>query len=298
MPFCPICKNEYREGITVCHDCKVPLVDDLKKGPVAVLFGEQEYLEEILGFCERNGLTTGFIRFSEENHAQQLYFDQEEVEEATKWIKVYLTRKEMERLAEKAGIAIEEMTPELAKQLQQEEIEEIKELRQMERERISGRTSYVDKRAKAGEYKSSGFVLVLVGGIGLLALVLMYFGVIPGFQSLKSNYMFMGVMGVLFLVFIVTGIMSFTKVKHILSQAAEDEDLTARVLKFMEEKLTKEAVDGAVPHREDGGEEEIYFKRAEYMENMLKNEFPDMEESLREKLIEERYSELYEDNNH
>lgn len=298
MPFCPICKNEYREGITVCHDCKVPLVDDLKNGPVAVLFGEQEYLEEILGFCERNGLTTGFIRFSEENNAQQLYFNQEEVEEATKWIKVYLTRKEMERLAEKAGIAMEDMTPELAKQLQQEEIEEMKEMQQMERERISGRTSYVDKRAKAGEYKSSGFVLVLVGGIGLAALVLMYLGIIPGFQSLKSNYMFMGVMGVLFLIFIVTGIMSFTRVKHILSQAVQDEDLTAKVQKFMGEKLTKEAIDRAMPRGGNGGEEEIYFKRAEYMDSVLKNEFPDMEESLREKLIEERYSELYEDNDH
>lgn len=29
MPFCPICKNEYTEGITICSDCKVPLVDAL-----------------------------------------------------------------------------------------------------------------------------------------------------------------------------------------------------------------------------------------------------------------------------
>ncbi len=298
MPFCPICKNEYREGITICHECKVPLVDDLKNGPAAVIYGDQEYLEEMLDFCKNNGLTTGFIRFSEENNAQQLYFAQYEVEEATKWIKVYLARKEMERLAEKAGIPMEDMTPELARQLQQEEIEEMKELRQMERDRVSQKNAYVDKRVKAGEYKSSGVVLVLVGGVGLLALVLMYFGVIPGFQSLKSNYMFMGVMGVLFLVFVVTGIMSFTKVKHILSQAAEDEDLMVRALKFMGEKLTREAVDHAISDAGDGGEEEIYFKRAEYMENVLKNEFPDMEEALREKLVEERYSELYENNDH
>ena len=27
--FCPECKAEYREGIAVCSDCKVPLVDEL-----------------------------------------------------------------------------------------------------------------------------------------------------------------------------------------------------------------------------------------------------------------------------
>ena len=29
MPYCPKCKAEYREGITECADCHVPLVDSL-----------------------------------------------------------------------------------------------------------------------------------------------------------------------------------------------------------------------------------------------------------------------------
>lgn len=30
MPWCPVCKCEYREGITNCFDCRVPLVDSLE----------------------------------------------------------------------------------------------------------------------------------------------------------------------------------------------------------------------------------------------------------------------------
>ena len=67
---------------------------------------------------------------------------------------------------------------------------------------------------------------------------------------------------------------------------------------ILEENLTKEVIDRAVGS--DGNEtgEELYFRRAEYMESILKAEFSDMEETLREKLIDERYSELYENNDH
>lgn len=29
MPWCPLCKTEYREGFSLCQDCKVELVDAL-----------------------------------------------------------------------------------------------------------------------------------------------------------------------------------------------------------------------------------------------------------------------------
>ena len=31
MPWCPKCKNEYREGILQCAECKVPLVESLEE---------------------------------------------------------------------------------------------------------------------------------------------------------------------------------------------------------------------------------------------------------------------------
>ena len=43
MPFCPKCKNEYREGFTVCAECKCELVDSLTE-----LEGQAEYAGEDL----------------------------------------------------------------------------------------------------------------------------------------------------------------------------------------------------------------------------------------------------------
>ncbi len=33
MPVCPNCNYEYIEGVTICPDCKVPLVDEIEKYP-------------------------------------------------------------------------------------------------------------------------------------------------------------------------------------------------------------------------------------------------------------------------
>ena len=43
MPWCPVCKNEYREGIERCAECKVTLVDSLEEETEN---GEQERTAE------------------------------------------------------------------------------------------------------------------------------------------------------------------------------------------------------------------------------------------------------------
>ena len=31
MPWCPVCKEEYKEGITACPECNTPLVASLEE---------------------------------------------------------------------------------------------------------------------------------------------------------------------------------------------------------------------------------------------------------------------------
>ena len=46
MPFCPVCKCEYVEGIENCPDCNVPLVDSLEESEEETEFSEIENLDE------------------------------------------------------------------------------------------------------------------------------------------------------------------------------------------------------------------------------------------------------------
>ena len=54
MPWCPKCKNEYREGITVCADCNVPLVEDFSTAIAAdkTLVFNTEHKDKIDAFIK------------------------------------------------------------------------------------------------------------------------------------------------------------------------------------------------------------------------------------------------------
>ena len=45
MPWCPKCKNEYKDGFTVCADCGTELVASLDE-KVPICFGKEEDIYE------------------------------------------------------------------------------------------------------------------------------------------------------------------------------------------------------------------------------------------------------------
>ena len=275
MPFCPKCKNEYRKGFTVCHECKIPLVESLDEAnamqikPKRVFDVNDERSYEFLD------------QYKEDD-------EEEEVSEIVSYSDLTFSEKQFQKNEEEDDDDLEVVAPISEQMMRQRQIAEA----------IRKQSSYVDKKQKIEDYKSSGFVLTLVGGVGLVALVLLYLGIIPGFSGLKSNYMFMGVMLVMFIVFIIAGIVSFAQIKTIILEAEADDDLISRVNQFFDEYLTVEKLAKEVVCGKKDTEEELYFKRTEYMTRVLLQKFPEMNESLREKIIDDKYGEMYENNNH
>lgn len=229
MPFCPICKNEYREGFSVCHECKVPLVSQLQEED-ADDFGKPKEIRE--------------------------YLEDEDLEN-------------------------------------EDSEDKDSEDDLLQREDTLFDKPYVNKRTTAEDYKSSGIVLVLVGVVGLVGL----FFYICKVQS--NKIMFNVVMSIMFIAFIIFGIASYNKAKKISRQADIEGQLIAEAKAFMESNLTKETLEqNEELQSAEGTEEELYFKRFVWMRDRLKLEYPDMEDALCENLIEERYNEIYENNNH
>ena len=231
MPWCPVCKNEYREGIERCAECKVTLVDSLEEETAS---GEQERKAE---------------------------------------------REKLARL--QAMIAAQE-------QGQQEDGEE-------EAAQSNSWHPYQNSAAKAEDNRSSGYMLLFVGIVGFVAVLLIFLGVIPLYQSgSTTRYLVCGVMGAMFVLFIVFGVVSMRNSRILLVKAKSEDSLLGELTKWCEGNLTAGMVDEAL--FEDGtGEEQKYFLRTDRIKQIISNKFMNLDEAFLEHFVDEYYQRLFED---
>ena len=95
MAWCPKCKNEYREGITVCPDCGETLVSEEELTDwTSVLFGEQDEMEKLKDFLTYNGIRKSKLSFDEAEQVYELFVDAKEEKQAKTIARVFLEQQE------------------------------------------------------------------------------------------------------------------------------------------------------------------------------------------------------------
>lgn len=151
---------------------------------------------------------------------------------------------------------------------------------------------YVNNEEMASENRSSAYTLLLVGGIGLIAVVLFFFDIIAIHVSTLNKYMISGVMGALFVLFLVMGAVSFKNSKLLAKKAGKEKNLTQEIQKWCRENLSGEAIDKELAL--EGFPEEVkYFQRFEKVKAMIKNQFMNLDEAYLDRLIDESYHEIF-----
>ncbi|MDE6620704.1 MAG: O-antigen ligase family protein [Lachnospiraceae bacterium] len=156
-------------------------------------------------------------------------------------------------------------------------------------------TVYQNKKAKAEDYKSSSYTLILMGVIGIVALILMIAGVLPFQFAGSGKYITYGVMGILFAGFIVTGVSSFKSAKRYTREAADEEDLTAKIKIWAKEHITADTIKQHVWFEDGTPEEMKYFQYFEAIKAAVEREFGSLDVSYLEALCEELYAEIFEE---
>lgn len=152
---------------------------------------------------------------------------------------------------------------------------------------------YVNNEEKAQENRSSAFTLLLVGGVGFICVFLFFFDIISFRVSIVSKYMISGVMGVLFLLFIIMGFVSMRNSKILKVKACKENNLTMEIKKWCKVNFHKSEIDlklelSGIP------EEMQYFQRIDYMKEMIQNQFLNLDEAYLDRLIEETYGDIFE----
>ena len=203
MAWCPKCKFEYVNGIKICPDCKVELVDTLDA--------------------------------------------EDELEELEESVNPYMS-----------GMPSEE-----------------ERLAMMERyKKISENPPYKCKEDQYEENKSGAVVLLASGIIGLVVLILNAVGVIhmplSGF-SLTLTY---GVMGALFLIFIVSGVMAIDKMKALVSLVQKEKEDIELITDFIRTKKSAGEYD---LDKESETYEEDYLHLSDRIVSDVNEAFPELE---------------------
>jgi len=151
---------------------------------------------------------------------------------------------------------------------------------------------YKDSSEKAADFKDSGYTLIGVGILGLIAIVCMASGIVPfGFRG-TTAYLSYGVMSVLFLLFLVVGIRSMRSAKTYKSKALSESNLKEKIMDWCRTHLTAKEVDDALA-LEGLSEEEKYFRRTEHMKNLVSRNFLNIDDGFLDYLIDEFYPEIF-----
>lgn len=147
------------------------------------------------------------------------------------------------------------------------------------------------------ENKSSAYMLLVVGIVGLILLALVCLDVIKVYFSLTSKIISAVVMGSLFVVFVVMGVITLKNAKKYGEKAKEEGDLTTKILDYCADNLTQSVIESKCRDEEwDAMSDEMkYFKRVEYIKNFITEHFLNLEEEYVEYISDELYSTYYDD---
>ncbi len=273
MPWCPVCKNEYREGIEFCAECKVPLVESLEEENYQpFIFGEQEKmirLQEFLDYGDPK-IKTKLTRDEEEGVYRLAVLDRDR-KNAVKAAQVFLMQESQEQEAQETDASVEE-----------------------EETKSGSYHYYQNSAARAEDNKSSAYTLLFVGGVGFIVVLLIFFNVTPLYRNGGiTKYMVCGIMGAMFILFIIFGVLSMRSSKILFSKAKTENSLLAEMTRWCEENLNAEELDQEL-FQEEMPEEQKYFLRAEKMKTLINDKFMNLDQAFVEHFVDEYYQKLYE----
>ena len=102
------------------------------------------------------------------------------------------------------------------------------------------------------------------------------------------------VMGAMLLIFFVIGIVSLRQLKALGTQAEKKNDLSSEIISWFTSTYSAEDIDESMD--EEVFDQDLYFKRYEIMTRFLSKQYPDLEETFLDHLVEELYGNLFEEN--
>ena len=154
--------------------------------------------------------------------------------------------------------------------------------------------SFVRLSDKYDDIMSSSYTLILVGIVGIIFMILVWMKIIPLPISSETSWLFNSVMGGVFIIFIIAGIVSFMHAKQVKIEADAEDKLIEELLSWADENIHAENIDEDIDTTQPM--ELLYFNRADKIKDLLMHQFENADEALIYEYTEQIYQKLYENN--
>lgn len=273
MAWCPKCKCNYPEDIEQCKECKLELISG-KYEDYELLLTDQNEETVLTIFNYLNDTTNYTTEFfcDYDNDIFEIYALKEEAENIKKSIVMFL-----EDELKTSNENIDDIVDKFEKELNKDEKS----------------ATYVSAKDKYEERRSSAFSTFTVGVIGLIYTVFDYLGYGIFTSNTKDIYA-TATMAIVFIAFIIIGIVTHMHSKKLKNVVIEEEKIIDDLKKFFAEEITAEGIDKEcnVSDEEDAI---IYFARQNCIKEKIYKKFDIKDETLVDQIIDEYYPKLFED---
>lgn len=275
MAWCPICKAEY-EDKDMCPDCSVDLIEGNEKDYTDIFtFPNEEITLNIYNHLMDLKFETVRYYYNAKEEAYHIICQEYEADDARKQMFFFITENLNVELTPTERVALSKFTNSL-----------------MGEEHDSDTSAvYVSAKDKYTDVHSSASSLLIVGFIGLIILILDLTGIYRFPFSGTSRVLFLGTMGFVFVLFLISGIMSLKKAKALSAMITDEADMEKEIKTFISEKLDLTCAD--IETDDDSSDEEKYLARTEYIAAKVKEKYPEADDAFIEHIVEDVYDDIF-----
>lgn len=155
---------------------------------------------------------------------------------------------------------------------------------------------YIEPKVRFDDMHSSATSFLLIGVVGFIIVILGMTKIIP-LPFAEGNLYFSGsIMGIVFIVFTIIGLYSLKSARNIKKLISMEEKFIKDVHDWFNINYTKDIIDQQTASRGAGNNTaaEKYFERIGFIKSSIEDKFPDIDESLLDKLSEDFYQTIFE----
>lgn len=153
--------------------------------------------------------------------------------------------------------------------------------------RPSGVRTYVKKKDKYEDLKSTAILFIIVSMLGVIYLILNMLKIISLVNGAYSYIVLSG----LFLVFLFIGISTYRKAKQVSLEIDDENAKTKEINDWLKLNITKDKAKQLFEDDHFEHDEVYYLKLTERIKELVKAEFKDLDENYLDVIVEEYYDE-------